>query len=106
SEIPNAGDFVTRKMGDDPVILSRRQDGGIDCLLNVCPHRGATVCREEAGNGAVFRCIYHGWIFNTDGSFRGAPFKEEMYPDGMDAARLALPKARVGVYCGIIFANW
>jgi nitrite reductase/ring-hydroxylating ferredoxin subunit len=106
SEIPNAGDFVTRKVGDDPVILSRRHDGRIDCLLNVCSHRGATVCRAEAGNATVFRCIYHGWSFNLDGGFRGAPFKEDMYPDGMDAERLRLHKARVGVYCGIIFANW
>jgi phenylpropionate dioxygenase-like ring-hydroxylating dioxygenase large terminal subunit len=106
SEIPNAGDFVTRKLGDDPVILSRRHDGGIDCVLNVCSHRSATVCREEAGNASALRCIYHGWIFNLDGSFRGAPFKTEMYPDGVDAERLALRKARVGVCAGIIFANW
>jgi phenylpropionate dioxygenase-like ring-hydroxylating dioxygenase large terminal subunit len=106
SEISEVGDFVTRRLGDDPVIVARCRDGGIDCMLNVCSHRGALVCREEAGNSSVFRCIYHGWIFNLDGSFRGAPFKEEMYPDGMDASRLGLRKARVGVYGGIIFANW
>ena len=106
SEIPNPGDFVTRRIAEDPVIVTRRPDGSIDCVLNVCPHRGALVCREEAGNSPVFRCIYHGWIFNTDGSFRGAPFKEEMYPEGMDAKRLSLPKARVGIFGGFIFANW
>jgi phenylpropionate dioxygenase-like ring-hydroxylating dioxygenase large terminal subunit len=106
SEIPNSGDFVTRKMGEDPVILSRQPDGGIACLLNVCPHRSAIVCREEAGNGALFRCIYHGFIFNTDGTFRGAPFKTEMYPEGVDTDRLALRKARVGISFGMIFANW
>ena len=84
----------------------RQRDGSIDCLLNVCPHRGAIVCREEAGNGAVFRCIYHGWVFGNDGSFRGAPFKEQMYPDGCDTSRMGLRKARVEVFAGIIFANF
>jgi len=106
SEIPNVGDFVTRKLGEDPVVLTRQKDGSIECVLNVCPHRGAIVCREESGNSAVFRCIYHGWIFNLDGSFRGAPFKEEMYPDGLDVENLSLRKARVGVAHGIIFATW
>lgn len=106
SEVPAVGDFVTRQVGDDPVILVRGKDGKIDCLLNVCPHRGATVCREESGNGSVFRCIYHGWIFNHDGTFRGAPFKEDMYGGSLDAGRAGLRSARVGVYAGIIFVNW
>lgn len=106
SEIPEVGDFVTRKFGEDPVILVRQRDGSIDCLLNVCPHRGAIVAREEAGNGAVFRCIYHGWTFGLNGDFRGSPYKEQMYPDGCDVSRMGLRKARVGVYAGMIFANW
>jgi nitrite reductase/ring-hydroxylating ferredoxin subunit len=106
SEIPDPGDFVTRKVGDDPVIVVRGRDGKIDCLLNVCSHRGATVCRAEAGNTPVFRCIYHGWIFNLDGSLRGAPFKEEIYSNCMDTSRAGLRRARVGVFAGIIFMNW
>jgi nitrite reductase/ring-hydroxylating ferredoxin subunit len=106
SEIPNPGDFVTRKVGDDPVILVRRHDGEIECLLNVCPHRGATVCRAEAGNNRTFRCIYHGWVFDLDGSFRGAPFKKELYGDGMETSRVGLRRARVGVRAGIVFVNW
>lgn len=106
SEIPNPGDFVTRTIGEDPVIVVRRRDGEIECLLNMCSHRGAMVVREEAGNANVLRCIYHGWIFNLDGSVRGMPWKDEMYPPGTDFERLGLTKARVEVYAGIIFANW
>jgi nitrite reductase/ring-hydroxylating ferredoxin subunit len=106
SEIPKAGDYVTRRIADDPVILVRQRDGSIECLLNVCPHRGATVCRAEAGNNSVFRCLYHGWIFNADGTFRGAPFGDLMYPNGMDTARMGMRRARVETFAGIIFANW
>lgn len=106
SEIPNTGDFVTRQIGEDPVILSRQKDGSISCVLNACSHRGATVCRTEQGNASVHRCIYHGWVFNLDGSFRGAPFHQDMFPDGCDNSKLGLRRARVEVFCGIIFANW
>lgn len=106
SEVPKSGDFVTRRIGSDPVIMVRKRDGEIECLLNVCPHRGTVVCRTSAGNGPVFRCIYHGWIFNLDGSFRGAPFQSEMYGEQIDRARMGLRRARVEVFAGIVFANW
>ena len=40
TEIPNAGDFVVRDMGEDQVIVSRDRKGDVHVLLNVCPHRG------------------------------------------------------------------
>lgn len=106
SEIPNAGDFVTRHLGEDPVIVVRARDNAIECMLNACSHRGATVCRTEVGNSPVFRCIYHGWVFNLDGSFRGAPFQNDLFPKQCETDKLGLRKARVEVFCGIIFANW
>lgn len=106
SEIPKVGDFVTRHLGEDPVIVVHARSGEVECLLNACTHRGALVCREESGNSAVLRCIYHGWVFSLDGSFRGAPFQKELFPQAFDASRLGLRKARVAVFCGIIFACW
>src|ERR1700761_4333878 len=40
SEIPNAGDFVRRRVADDSVIVSRDREGGINVMLNICTHRG------------------------------------------------------------------
>jgi phenylpropionate dioxygenase-like ring-hydroxylating dioxygenase large terminal subunit len=106
SEIPNPGDYVTRRVGEDPVILTRNRDHSIECLLNVCPHRGMIVARADSGNTNLFRCVYHGWMFNLDGSIRGVPHKEKMYSDCYDPAHMGLRKARVGVYAGLIFVNW
>jgi hypothetical protein len=39
TEIPNKGDFVTRDMGSDAVIVARDRDNEIHVSLNVCPHR-------------------------------------------------------------------
>lgn len=52
SEIPQAGNFVTRQMGEDPVIVSRGRDGKIRVFLNVCRHRGRKICGEDLGTAA------------------------------------------------------
>src|SRR5579872_5482868 len=67
SEIPKPGDFVTRQMGGDPVIVSRDSDGQVHVLLNVCRHRGRKVCTEDAGSSSHFRCGYHGWTYDSGG---------------------------------------
>ena len=47
-EIPNPGDFVTRYMGEEPVILCRDMNGKLRAHLNLCRHRGNRVCRADA----------------------------------------------------------
>src|SRR5688572_12855021 len=56
SEVPRRGDFVTRRMGGDPVIVCRGADGEVRVLLNVCRHRGRKLCGLDAGRTAAFRC--------------------------------------------------
>ena len=46
SEIAKPGDFVTRRVGDRPLILVRDHAGQPRALLNSCPHRGNIVCRD------------------------------------------------------------
>lgn len=50
SEIPQPGDFRTRRVAGRPLILVRGGDGVVRVLLNTCTHRGAQVCRESCGN--------------------------------------------------------
>src|SRR5271167_1922957 len=107
TEIPKRGDFVTRTLGNDNVVVSRNQAGGVSVFLNVCPHRGMRVCNSDAGNAAMHRCIYHGWAFRDDGSFIGAPIeREQMHGDVYQKSELGLHQARVHVYGGLIFATW
>src|ERR1700733_795437 len=63
TEIPQPGDFVTRRMGNDQVIVARDMKGEVHVSLNMCTHRGMRVCRSDSGNARVHRCIYHGWGF-------------------------------------------
>ena len=68
SELKKNGDFVTRKVAGRPIIFARDQKGEVRCHFNTCRHRGATVCLERTGNARRFMCVYHGWIYNNDGS--------------------------------------
>ncbi|WP_258318248.1 Rieske 2Fe-2S domain-containing protein, partial [Escherichia coli] len=77
--IPNAGDFVTARMGQDEVIVVRQKDRSIKAFLNACRHRGARVCPVEAGNARGFVCNYHGWSYATDGALTAVPFEQELY---------------------------
>lgn len=106
SELPATGDFVTREMGEQSVIVARGQDGQVRVFLNVCPHRAMRLCSEDAGNKQVFRCPYHGFTFVNDGRLSGTPFRKDAYPDGVDRERLRLREARVATYRGLIFATW
>lgn len=105
SEVPEPGDYKTEVIGRQPVILSRHTDGQLHVLLNRCMHRGAVVCRAERGNSAVFRCIYHGWLYNPSGELVAVPFPGG-YGEGFDTASLGLRRApRVAAHRGFVFAS-
>ncbi|MGE3866971.1 MAG: SRPBCC family protein [Hyphomonadaceae bacterium] len=107
SEFPNPGDFITRNVGGRPLILATGDDGQVRAMLNTCRHRGNLVCREAKGSGAeVFRCFYHGWIFNTRGELKGIP-GEEAYSDAFDREALGLePVPRMHNHRGLIFISY
>src|SRR3546814_16904643 len=55
SELPNPGDYVTRKVAGRPMLFTRDKDDQYHALINVCPHRGAVVCRERKGSSPAFQ---------------------------------------------------
>lgn len=106
SEIPRAGDYVTRYIGEDPVIVARDRSGGINVMLNSCSHRGMTVCRAEMGNTKFFRCPYHAWSYDNAGNLVAVSAQKDMYGDDLDKSRLGLMRARTETFAGIVYANW
>lgn len=106
SEIPEPGDYVTRQMGGDPVIVARSQAHGVQVMLNSCTHRGTQVCKAAFGNTTTFRCGYHGWVFGNDGDLKGVPGRRALYGPDFDLSRLGLRQATVETLHGFIFATW
>ena len=106
SEIPNPGDYVTRLMGNDPVILVRDAGREIRVLHNSCTHRGSLVCRATSGNARGFTCPYHGWVFDNSGAIQATAMDDELYKRNLDFHQFDLKRARVGTYGDLIFATW
>jgi len=105
SEIAHPGDYRTGRIGTQPIIIARSQDGGINVLLNVCRHRANAICREERGNSLNFRCPYHAWVYTNTGELIGVADRPR-YPQGFTTEGLNLLQAPcVGVYRGLIFAS-
>jgi p-cumate 2,3-dioxygenase subunit alpha len=89
SELKRNGDFITRKVSGRPVIFARDSKGEVRCMFNTCRHRGALVCTERQGNTRRFNCVYHGWIYNNDGSMARVP-GDEAYTAAFDKSTFGL----------------
>ena len=90
SEIPEPGDYVTRKMGRDKVIVTRSEDGEIRVFLNTCRHRGVPLCRADEGNASHYRCSYHGWTYANTGELRGVTYQPDVVGKGFPLSPLQL----------------
>lgn len=105
SEIPTAGDYVLRTIGEDEVIVVRDSNTQVRVLRNACRHRGARVCHSQRGNANQFYCPNHGWTYSRSGEWIGAPFKDRAYKK-LDSKRWGLLAApHVDSYRGLIFAS-
>lgn len=104
SEVPRPGDFVTRRLGLQSVIVTRDLSGVCRVMFNRCPHRGAVVCQSESGHRRSLTCPYHGWTFALDGKLMGVPSPSAYPQNGAKPEGLA-QAPRVGVYGGFIFAS-
>ena len=67
SEIKEPGAYRTFDEAGPPVVVARGKDGTVRAFLNICPHRGARLVREEAGKANRFTCWFHGWTYANDG---------------------------------------
>ncbi len=111
AEIPNAGDYKTTFLGEVPIVVVRRRDGGVNALVNRCTHRGSLVALKSQGNtGNSLTCVYHSWAFDLDGNLTGIPFRRGLegkggMPAEFDLKQHGLKRLRVGEVCGLVFGT-
>lgn len=72
-DIPNPGDWLAFDLLGERAVVMRGADGVVRAFHNLCRHRGARVVDGDRGHckGAIV-CPFHGWVYNLDGSLRGA----------------------------------
>lgn len=105
SELPEAGSFFTTEVAGAPIIVNRDAAGAVRAHYNVCRHRGAEVVGEESGSCRQFRCPYHAWVYDLDGSLVGVPGTEAYdYPtSGFSKERFGLVPVRCESAHGLVF---
>ncbi len=119
SRIPNPGDFYVFEFGrSESILIVRGQDNEIRGFYNVCRHRGSRLCRHDAdakpsdprlsvkqlgqsGSSPVFRCPYHAWTYDTEGSLIYAYGMQ----DDFDPADNGLLPCHTRVAEGQVFVN-
>jgi len=73
-DVAEPGQFRTVRVGREEIILVRGQDRALRVFFNVCRHRGARLCVEEAGQvKRALQCSYHAWTYALDGRLVAAP---------------------------------
>ena len=106
SEVENPGDYRRRTVAGRPLFMVRGRDGQVRIFLNSCTHRGALICRSDAGNAQVFQCFYHAWTFYSTGELIGVP-SEDAYGPAFDRGELGLKTPpRTDSYRGLYFVSF
>lgn len=102
ADIPNAGDYITFTMGEQPVFIMRGKDGAVRAFSNVCLHRMMQLV-EGAGNcKSRIVCPYHAWTYDTEGRVIGAGHMGGRDPL-FDKKKYRLPELRTEVWEGWIY---
>jgi glycine betaine catabolism A len=74
ADLAEPGAFQTVQVGRESVLIARDRRGNLNAFLNVCRHRGARLCTEEAGQvQRSLQCPYHAWTYGLDGKLIAAP---------------------------------
>ena len=107
SQLRRPGDFLRARIGREPLLVVRGEDGEIRVLRNRCLHRGMLVCIADRGTADRFACPYHGWVYGRDGRLLGVPQPDGYArPDSPGGAHAGLaPVPRTADYRGFVFAS-
>ena len=101
-QIAEVGDSLVYEIADWSLIVVRTAPDEVRAYHNSCLHRG-TQLRSDPGNVTSFRCPFHGFTWNLDGTLHEIPCAWD-FPQ-IDPATFCLPEARVGTWGGFVFVN-
>ncbi|MEM7268236.1 MAG: aromatic ring-hydroxylating dioxygenase subunit alpha [Pseudomonadota bacterium] len=105
SDIPEPGSFQTFDLCGERAIVLRDLKGEIRAFHNICRHRGSRLATTESGVcPSALVCPFHGWVYNLDGTLRGAA-RPDTFPK-LDKNEFALAPVENEVWNGFIFLRF
>ncbi|WP_337184333.1 aromatic ring-hydroxylating dioxygenase subunit alpha [Shinella sp.] len=105
SDIPEPGNYLAMDVVGERALILRGQDGAVRAFHNICRHRGSRLVADEKGscrNALV--CPFHGWVYNLDGTLRGAARPRSFPP--LDKDEFALKPLECEVWQGFVFIRF
>lgn len=100
--VANPGDYFTSELAGEPLLFVRGADGVLRGFYNVCRHRAGPPA-EGCGTRKLFRCGYHGWTYDLDGSLISATEIEGV--EGFRPKDFALAPVRAEEWFNFVFVN-
>ena len=102
--IPSVGDHIVYDIAGRSYIVVRSSPSTIRAFHNVCRHRGRLL-REVGGVRLTeFRCAFHGFAWEIDGSLKHVPCAWD-FPQIENPADWRLFDVQVGTWGGFVFIN-
>ncbi len=101
-QVANPGDYFTTQLVGEPLLVARGADLKLRAFYNVCRHRAGPAA-EGCGSRKLFRCVYHGWTYNLDGSLNHATEMDGV--TGFKAEDFALAPVRCEEWFHLVFFN-
>ena len=105
SDVPEPGDYLAMDVVGERALIVRGKDGVVRAFHNMCRHRGSRVVADDKGhckNALV--CPFHGWVYNLDGTLRGAA-RPRSFPE-LDKNEFGLMQLDLEVWMGFIFIRF
>ena len=99
-----SGSYKLVDLQGEQVLVVRGADNSLRAFVNMCRHRGTELVDSTDTSasvgcfGALIRCPYHNWTYNTDGSLRGTPHLADIDYESSGLLQLGLE-----VWGGFVF---
>ena len=101
SDLSSVGDFLTFDLCNERILIIRDSENIIRAFYNLCRHRGSRVMANEKGNCTAIVCPFHGWVYNLDGTLRGAS-QPKSFPK-FNKKDFGLKKIECEIWNGLVF---
>ena len=101
-QVAKPGDYFTTELVGEPLLCARGEGGTLRGFYNVCRHRAGPAA-EGCGSRKLFRCGYHGWTYDLDGTLISATEIEGV--KGFRPEDFALVPVRTEEWFNLVFVN-
>ncbi len=102
-DIPEVGDYHVYDIAHLSFLVVRTSETEIKAYHNACLHRGRQLREWDGKRAEEFRCPFHGWAWNINGSLKDVTCPWD-FPD-VKNEEYHLPEVKVGTWAGFVFIN-